>query len=466
MLCLTGTERTIEALTRRLSSYSDVPLHEVRLDFLPDPSTAFGLPRRFPILFTCRSSAQGGGFSGPEAERRLILHAALDVGPRFLDVDFCEDMSLHRDLFEKRGPTRLIASHHVFDLSWRSSGLPKGFGETPADVFKVAVAVEDAADLTDLLTATKGLGKPTIRIAMGGPGRLSRILSTVMDSPINFVSPDDGPGTAKGQLTLSEARLLRADVTGLTPLGLLGGESVAASPGPRVYNRLFEAHGLPFVYTTLETRRPIETIELAEMLGFRALAVTMPHKAAVLPVLTEVRPPADLIGAVNTILLRNGARIGLNTDSIAIRQLLAPHRSRRALVLGAGGAARAAVVALRDLGCPVELCARNADAASAFASRLGARHIRWEQRFDAEFDLVVNATPSPDPIPEFTRWPGRVLLDASLSVAPTPIVQTARNSGATVMTGLSWWRAQGQAQLSAILEEYSVPTLPPLENDP
>ncbi|MBI2377298.1 MAG: type I 3-dehydroquinate dehydratase [Deltaproteobacteria bacterium] len=462
---MAGSERTVDALTDRLSRYPDLALHEVRLDLLDHPSHAFDLASRFPILFTCRSRSQGGAFQGTEHERRRILERALGADPLYLDVEFSEDTSHLRELVKSRGSTRVIASHHALDLSWKH-GLPRGFSDAPADLLKLAVSVEDVADLRDLLELTSSLHRPTIRIAMGSAGRLSRSLSYNLGSPLNFVAPDEAPGTAPGQLTLSEAKAFRSDVPGLTPLGLLGGPNVAKSPGPRVYNALFEENRLPFVYTTLETHRPIEAIELAESIGFRGLSVTMPHKAAVMSAVTELRPPARLIGAINTILLDGPNRIGLNTDTPAIQALLAPYRDRHALILGAGGAARAAVVALRSLGCSVELTARDEARLAAATQALGARPLPWANRHASEFEILVNATPASDPVPGVSSWAGRVVLDAVLTETPTELVQTARRGGAIVFNGLAWWRAQGQAQLSAILEAAGlpVPTIPPLED--
>jgi shikimate dehydrogenase len=144
---------------------------------------------------------------------------------------------------------------------------------------------------------------------------------------------------------------------GKTPrIGLLGWP-VAHSVSPAMQNAAFQALGLPWRYELL----PTPPAELAATLaglagqGFRGANVTIPHKETIMAYLGGVEAVAQAIGAVNTLLQRDGAWLGTNTDAAgflaALRQAGFQAAGRRALVLGAGGAARAVVYALGQAGC-------------------------------------------------------------------------------------------------------------------
>jgi shikimate dehydrogenase len=197
-----------------------------------------------------------------------------------------------------------------------------------------------------------------------------------------------------------------------------------------------------------------ETVRSLPAAGFRGVNVTIPHKEAALALADEASPAARAIGAANTLTFEDGAILADNTDAPglleALRERLDP-AGRRALVLGAGGAARAAVWALAGAGAQVEVWNRTPARAAALAAELGARHV------DAPgaADIVVNATsvglrPNIDPFKAIplkadTFEAGSCVIDMVYGPGETRLLEAARSRGARVIDGREILVAQGVA---------------------
>ena len=158
-------------------------------------------------------------------------------------------------------------------------------------------------------------------------------------------------------------------------MGICGitGYPCSHSRGPALWNHLFTHYGLPYFYTFFEWPDIGEVMRTARALGIRGLSVTIPFKEAVVGYLDEIDDDARAIGAVNTVVQCGGVFHGYNTDWLGIRAPLEDLRGARAAVLGAGGAAAAAVYALLSLGMEVTVLARTVERAERLASRFGCR---------------------------------------------------------------------------------------------
>ena len=456
MICVTGAERTLEALARRLEIHAAAEtLQEVRLDLLEvHEDGLFELLARTPrLIVTCRGSAEGGGFSGDEAERTELLHRALACGPDYIDIEASAPAHLRAALYAERAETRLISSLHRFEPGLPPRDALDALADSPADLLKVALTVEDAADLLPLMELFPEEQRPVLRLGMGDAGLLSRALYRRFGSPWTYVVPAGAVVVAPGQLSTAEAHSLRLEQPGLTPLGLVGGPQVMSSPGPSVYNRLFTRRALPFRYLPVVTHRPLEAMPLLERLGFGGLTVTMPAKEPLVRAAAGWLRPADSkVGALNTLSKQEQGWMAANTDVDAMVNLLSPWAGEDALVLGAGGAARAALVALAALGCPRAVTARDPGRAQQVASGVGAATVPWEARGQHPCRLLLNTTPvgsdgQGDPMPQDTSLHGRVVLDAVLSWQRTPLLRRAAAAGAVIFSGADWWVRQGAAQL-------------------
>lgn len=220
-----------------------------------------------------------------------------------------------------------------------------------------------------------------------------------------------------------------------TLVGLLGWPT-SHSLSPPMQNAGFIALGLDWAYVPLPTPpdKLAEAVRGIAAAGFAGANVTIPHKQAVLARCDEVDPIAERAGSVNTLVFRDGRILGSSTDGDAVTSQIEAH-GRRALVLGKGGAALAAIEALERAGAEV------------VAS--GRRDADWPPATDA-FDVLVNCTPVKEEL--------LVELHASLQVvdlaynadgSPTALVAAAHAAGcAVVVDGLDVLVAQGAASFA------------------
>ncbi|MBI4729883.1 MAG: shikimate dehydrogenase [Acidobacteria bacterium] len=228
------------------------------------------------------------------------------------------------------------------------------------------------------------------------------------------------------------------------------GRPVEHSLSPVIHNAAYRAVGLDWVYVPFEVTAERVGDAMAGMrgLGIRGLNVTMPHKRAVMRHLDETSEEAARVGAVNTITRIGDRLVGANTDGPGFLRFL--HRDagfdpggRRALVLGAGGAARAVAVALAAAGSEIAISARRPGMAQDLAREAGWEAPSWTP---AEIgaalsrsDLLVNATPgsgSDLPVPESAIPAGIVVVDLIYAPPATPLLESARAAGARAFNGV------------------------------
>jgi len=205
--------------------------------------------------------------------------------------------------------------------------------------------------------------------------------------------------------------------------------------------------------------------------GFAGVNVTVPHKLAALAVADQASDAARAIGAANTLTFTEGRVAAENTDGLGIIEALSrPPAGKRALVMGAGGSARAAIWALREAGAEVHVWNRTATKAEALAREFGVEHAAGStQRADhpADFDLLVNATtvglqsanqgqpPDASGFPDLKALPidadalraRQEVVDLVYGINQTQLIAAANAAGATVIDGLEVLVRQGAASL-------------------
>ena len=217
----------------------------------------------------------------------------------------------------------------------------------------------------------------------------------------------------------------------MTPLVVLLGHGIGYAASPAVHNAAFAALGIDARYELRDVDDDALAAEVAALRGPDALGanVTKPHKVAVCDLVDELAPEAERLGAVNTIVRDGNRLVGHNTDLRALKTelrevVLAP---RHAVVLGAGGASRAAVAALEDLRCTCAVVTR------ATWDRLAAEL--------ANADVLINSTPIGTMDPEATPVPASLLrsdlavLDLVYRPSPTRLVREAHQIGAAARGG-------------------------------
>jgi shikimate dehydrogenase len=242
------------------------------------------------------------------------------------------------------------------------------------------------------------------------------------------------------------------NVAGSTRVAAVIGDPVGHSLSPAIHNAAFAATGVDAVFVAL----PVRGDDLgAAVAGIRALdllgaSVTMPHKAAVLEHLDEVRPDAVALDAVNCILRDGDRLVGANTDGPGFVDALVASSvdlvGTRVLVLGAGGAARAVVRALagEDV-AEIGVANRSVDRAQA-AVLLGGRDARIAEPADVpDYDVVVNATSvgmgadpgdAALPVDPALLREGQVVVDLVYEPVETGLLAAARAAGARPVDGV------------------------------
>jgi 3-dehydroquinate dehydratase / shikimate dehydrogenase len=449
LLCETVTGgSTADLVEARDASAADMV--ELRLDGLRSGFEVAGVlnGRRRPVIVTCRPRWEGGLFDGSEEDRKAVLRQALELGAEFVDVEWRAGF----DDVIRLDPSRVVVSAHDFD------GVPDDLSErvramraTGGGTIKVAVMVSRLSDTLPLLEiAREG---PAVVIGMGDAGMVSRLLATRFGSRWTYA----GRAVAPGQIPLDRM----VDEFGFRRVGPDTGvygvvsRNALHSLSPVMHNAAFAAGGVPAVYVPLCASDFADFERFSTVLGLDGASVTIPFKRDALAAARSADPMAVSVGAANTLRRRNGAWEATNTD---VEGFLAPLEAElpalkgvRAAVLGAGGAARAVVLALGSRGARVEVHARRVEQASEVARDLAAASGPWPPS-DGSWDLLVNCTPlgGPDrrdesPLPG-GPFGGRFVYDLTYGPGESRLLREARVAGCRTLDGLPMLVAQAERQ--------------------
>jgi len=234
----------------------------------------------------------------------------------------------------------------------------------------------------------------------------------------------------------------------------------AHTRSPAMHSAAYQALGLDAAYLAFDVPPQDLAIALTGLraLGARQLSVSIPHKESILPLLDTVDATAQAIGAVNTVVLREGLLEGSNTDwlgAVTTLEARGPLKGQHAIVLGAGGTARALVFGLRERGADVSILNRTESRATALAQGFEVREVGPLARLkDLDHDLLINTTSvglGSDESPVDPSWlrPNTTVLDAVYAPENTRLLKDARNAGAHPISGKWMLIHQAVAQLQA-----------------
>lgn len=414
-----------------------------------------------PVGFTCRPAWQGGGFSGEEPERRRLLHRAAAAGAAFVDVEHQTPWA--GELLES-SPAPVILSHHwqdpsPADLDSRARDMA---GMRPALVKLVSPAVR-ADDALPLLRAGRRLvesGQPATAFCMGETGRASRVLAASYGAGLIYAALSGDEVVAPGQWTVEELRQtirLPQWKTATVACGLVG-HPIGHSLSPAVFNAAFGASDHDMGYVPVVSAELDPALGLASGWGFRGLSVTMPFKMEAARHCHRLDPLAEAIGAVNTLTASPEGWVGHNTDAEAVIEALGSRIAldgARVALVGAGGAARAAAVALGRSGVEVTIVNRTVERAERLAAAVGGRHGALDDLESQDFDAVINATPvgmsgtgteGETPFPCAWLRGVEVVFDMVYRPLETALLRGASSRGCRTVDGLEMFLAQAAAQ--------------------
>lgn len=440
-------------LRQKRDAVVDGDLIELRLDGVRDLDVAGALRDRVrPVVVTCRAAWEGGAFDGAEETRRRILDEAVSLGAEFVDV---ERRSEWRPTMVGAATGLILSDHDFAGVPDDTAGRVQAMRREGPRIVKISAMVQSASDCLRLRAAADG-DSQTVVIGMGPLGRITRAL------PAHFGSCWTYAGTAApGQYSSQElADQFRVhSVTAATTLFAVAGRPLEHSASPAIHNAAFQSLGIDAVYVPLEAVNVEDALVVADALGLEGMSVTAPLKRG-WPVLFDDEASRAL-GAVNTLKRRGIEWLGRNVDgdgfldAVDVRGISLA--AKRAVVLGAGGAARAVGRALRSRGSVVTFCARRLEEAEQLAASLDAEAGRWPPQ--GTWDVLVNATPVgtwPDvdasPMPDKGVEAGLVY-DLVYNPEETALIRAARSAGAVTIGGLEmlvgqafrqseWWTGQ------------------------
>lgn len=459
---------TLEAFEAQAGRLGGSPIgYELRLDYLKDFEDFESrlhqmlLRLHFPhTIATCRRQEAGGQFAGHLEEQAAILQAAVRAGCQWVDIEIESVARQPKALLREFRPAKVIVSYHNYRKIPPLSAIYRRLARLPLSAVKIAGQVRHLQDnlrILGFLKAHRARGPKVVGVGMGPSGIPSRLLALRWGSLFTYASAGNHQGVASGQLPWEVMRsLYRVErLDHRTRLYGVVGSRASISLSPTMHNAAFHAKHINAVYLPCETGKLSDFLAIARALGFQGFSVTMPFKRAIIGRLDWLDPIARQIGACNTAALQNGKWMGWNTDAAAVIEVLTKRlrlAGSRILILGAGGAARAAAYALRAEGAQVLLAARREAAAKQLARTVSAQAISWSSADNLDVDAVINATPlgmAPhvDALPiDLARLRVRVVFDMVYYPLETRLLAEARGRGLTTISGLEMLVAQGARQ--------------------
>ncbi len=472
-------------------------LVELRVDLIGDVAAVEALlakPLPIPAIVTIRAASEGGHWDGDDDARIALLERLGLRLPGYIDVELAawtrsanlrQKVSLVARPRDARTGSSVDRTKNALILSCHDTrGTPPdldavfdALDASPATVAKAVFTATDASDALRVLIELERRGKRRdwIALAMGDAGLATRVLARKFDAFLTFATLEAGAESAPGQVTIDALRgLYRWDaLRHATRVFGVVGWPVAHSLSPHLHNAAMHAAGIDGVYVPLPVQpgeaaftRFMNLVAASPQLDLSGLSVTIPHKEHALRWLEAHGNGCDSqarrCGAVNTLTRDpDGKWRGANTDVTGVRDALDaaqvlddPRRPvRRALVLGAGGAARAVLTALSGRGVVLTVSGRRLEAAAALAREFDADAAAWDERERVAAELVINCTPigmwpaaDASPMPAQALRPHQVVFDTVYRPACTQLLADARAAGCRTVAGTEMFVRQAAAQ--------------------
>jgi 3-dehydroquinate dehydratase / shikimate dehydrogenase len=441
---------------------------EFRLDYLSKPALALTRIKRFTeshpgtvIIATCRRVANGGKFRGSIASQLDILGKATGAGCQLVDVELQTASKCKPDQLKKlRSKAGLILSFHDFRATKKLDETLEKMLVYPADYYKV---VSTATTLSDNVSMMKFLAREgdrhsLVSMCMGEQGIISRVLGLRAGSIFTFASASAGEETAPGQVTAQELRSVYRVETldAATRVYGVAGDPIAHSLSPAIMNAAFRRENVNAVYLGLHAKTLKDLLNCVREIPIHGISVTMPYKEAILPYLDNTDSHTTKIGACNTVVrAQDGKLYGFNTDAAGIvrplERRLSTLEGARILVIGAGGAARAAVFGLKERGSEVYILNRSLASAKKLAHQAHARIMKRPDLKKLAFDVIINATPvgmgntKESPLQE-KEINARYVFDMVYDPAETRLLKLAKERGAQIIPGIEMFVHQAARQ--------------------
>jgi 3-dehydroquinate dehydratase / shikimate dehydrogenase len=467
-VCLALSGASVEdILDTAESMVRDNPFLEFRLDYLKQPVLALPRIRRFlethpyvTAIATCRRVNNGGKFKGSLASQFDVLVKANAAGCQIVDIELESALKTKpAALARLRGRAGVILSFHDFRATRNlEKTLEKMLG-IPADFYKVvstATTLSDNAAMMKFLQA-ESEKNALIGLCMGEQGTISRVLSVRAGSVFTFGAVNADRKTAPGQISAQQLRnIYRIDqVDAATRVYGVAGDPIEHSLSPIIMNTALRRENVNAVYLPLHAKTLKDLVYCLREIPLHGLSITMPYKQAILPYLDNSDSHTSKIGACNTVVRgQEGKLYGFNTDTAGVVRPLEQRLSlegAKVLVVGAGGAGRAAVFGVKERGAEVWILNRSSVKAQKLARQAKAHTIKRADLRKLAFDVIINATPvgmgnvRDCPLKD-DEIQARVVFDMVYDPVETHLLQVARSKGFAVVAGIEMFVHQAARQ--------------------
>ncbi len=441
---------------------------ELRLDYLSKPGLALPRVKRLleshpglVAIATCRRAASGGKFRGSVPSQLDILAKAAAAGCQLLDLELESAGKCKAEQIQKlRSRAGLILSFHDFRGTRKLEETLEKMLAYQADFYKVVSTATTLADNVSMIKflAREGDRHSMVGMCMGEQGIISRVLGVRAGSVFTFASASAGQETAAGQIAAQELRSVyrieQVDVA--TRIYGVVGDPISHSLSPAIMNAAFRRENVNAVYLALHAKTLKDLLTCIREIPIHGISVTMPYKEDILEHLDNTDSHTSKIGACNTVVrAQDGKLYGFNTDTAGVvrplERRLNAIEGARVLVIGAGGAARAAVFGLKERGAEVYILNRSLAHAKKLAHQARARIMKRPDLKKTAFDVIINATPvgmgNPREAPlQDKEINARYVFDMVYDPAETRLLKLAKERGAQTIPGIEMFVHQAARQ--------------------
>lgn len=445
-----------------------VQLVETRVDCLrrePDLKRILK-DRPTPMVFTIRRGIDGGLWRGLEDKRQRLMREAIVSGVDFIDVE----IDVARDIRRFGSTQRIVSYHNLKQTPTDLLSIAQQCEEMDADVVKIATRVHSLAEAMKVLKVASQMETPTIAIAMGEIGTFTRVLGAKYGAPFTYANFNIDRSFAAGMLRFDELSRDYAydQINAETEVYAVIGDPIGHSLSPPIHNAAFRALGQNKVMVPIlmPGDRLKESLDEVAWMGIKGYSITIPHKQAVLKLLTSADGAVERTGACNTMIVKeDDSKVGYNTDYRAAMDSLetayggttdggiSPLLGKNVVIIGAGGVARPIGFGLVRRGAVVTIVNRNDERANKLAEELGCRSTNWGMRASMIPDILINCTPvgmhpnvDETPMPPAGFRPGMVVMDTVYHPENTMFLKLARERECRTVSGVDMFVRQAAIQ--------------------
>lgn len=497
MICIPITAgKRKEALYAIEKSCPFADFIELRMDLIEKGSLAelISAVRDFSgltkIIVTCRrkdEAAPAGAVAGIKSARGEIsrkialLKEAIERGADFVDIELAEGRAAINELqsycAEYKGKTKIIVSYHNLKETPALTKLKKIFHQcaryNPAIVKIVTTArtAEDNLITLNLISYARKHSPEIISLCMGDKGRISRAIAPLLGNYLSFATLEKEGRSAPGQFTVHEMKQMNewfkgkrtspsepvlATCTTKPQNYILLGNPVKQSLSPLMHNTALKEMHIEGHYSAFCVHDLDSAIQGMRGMNIRGASVTIPFKEAVIKYLDDIEDDALKIGAVNTIINKNGRLIGCNTDWLGLILTLRaeiPIKGKTIVIIGAGGTARAAAYGImKDGGFPV-IANRTREKGKSLADRLNCPFYSLTEIGSIKADCLINTTPvgmypkDKSPVKATMLGGYKYVMDVIYNPLKTKLLVDAEKQGCHILSGLDMFVHQGAQQI-------------------